>query len=448
MDALKQYLDLYVAAEKQLQRPDLAPLNAMRPAALGRLMQAQCLPGAGAELHPALSVSEMFAPDYGVNLARVPMTIDPAKTFNCAVPNISTLMGIVVGDTFAPTASLLRSLPQGVEVMSLAAAAKQMPQTVAAYYNTLAANGGQVADINTLLAQDGVFVHVGAGVKLDKPIQITNIFNAAMPTMAVRRLLVVVESGASVSMLVCDHTASEGVRHLACQVAEVFLAENATLEYVDMEESALDSRRAACFFASLGAGASLTANHTTLQCGRTSNTCRVALTGPGARAKLAGMAICGADQVVDNVTDVRHIATDCHSDQMYKYILDDRSRGSFYGKIVVEEPAVHTAAYQSNRNILASEDAMMYTRPQLEIYCDDVKCSHGATVGQLDERALFYMQSRGVPRPQARMMLMQAFVSDVIDTVGIDALRSRLHQLVERRLCGEPDLCQACKVKN
>lgn len=448
MNALDQYIDLYRLTRPRLEASAPDVMNRQRAAALGRLEAAGALPGARAELHPVLNISEMFAPDYGINIDRVAMTFDPAKTFSCGVPNISTLMGLVVGDTFAPTASLLRGLPQGVEVMSLAAACRQMPQTIAEYYNALAAYGGPEADLNTLLAQDGVLVHVSSGIKMDKPIQITNIFNALQPTMALRRLLVIIDRDASASLLVCDHTDGDEARHLSSQVAEVFLGENAKLEYVDMEESAPDSCRAASFFASLGAGASLTANHTTLQCGRTSNFCRVVFKGPGAEARIAGMAIGSDSQIVDNVTDVRHIAPRCSSNQMYKYILDDASRGSFYGKIVVDEGAVNTAAYQSNRNILASRDALMFTRPQLEIYCDDVKCSHGATVGQLDERALFYMQSRGIPQAQARMMLMQAFVADVVDTVGIEALRSRLHQLVEHRLSGQPDLCQACKVKN
>lgn len=462
MTSLNQYIDLY--REHGQSVLDNAPeaLNKPRPRAFERLMGAS-LPKKGDEGYPAISVADLLAPDYGVNIARVAI---PA-TFSCAVPNISTLMALVVNDAFSPTESMIRNLPQGVTVMSLAQAARKMPEAIEKYYDTLAGNAvvnpsgttefydkahagkmsetDGVAALNSLFAQDGVYVHVDKGVHLEKPLQIVNLFNASMPLMSMRRVLIVLEEGASVSLLSCDHTSVQGTKYMNCQVSEVFMAKDSKLELVDMEESTPDTSRLSKFYASLGEGASLTLNNTTLTCGQTRNECCIRMEGRGASVKLAGMAIASDDQVVENYTRVYHNAPDCYSDQMYKYILDDSAKGAFYGTIVVDECAKHTKAYQSNRNVLASKKARMFTRPQLEIYCDDVKCSHGATVGQLDQRALFYMQSRGIPEAEAKKMLLQAFTTDVIDTVTIPALQARLQHLVEMSLGGTRDFCNTCR---
>ena len=153
------------------------------------------------------------------------------------------------------------------------------------------------------------------------------------------------------------------------------------------------------------------------------------------------MAVGSDNMHVDNSSIIRHLAPHCNSRQLFKYVLDDHSSGAFEGSILVTPGAPFTEAYQSNRNILAHPDARMHTRPQLEIYNDDVKCSHGATTGQLDNEALFYMRTRGIPEREAKVMLMQAFMTDVIDTVRMDGLRDRLRHLVEKRFAGAEALC-------
>lgn len=445
MDSLQQYIDLYARHGREICAHAPEALNAPRRQAWLSLQQMR-LPRKGDEGYEALSVDEMLAPDYGVNINRVSFPASTAESFRCGVPNISTLMALVVNDAFEATPGLERNLPQGVEVMSLARAAATMPEEVEKYYGRLADKADPVAALNTMLVQDGVWVRVRKGVELERPLQIINIFNTSQPLLAARRLLIVLEDGVRASVLLCDHSASQQVAYMGCQVAEVYLGRGASLQYVDMEESSPLTGRLAQFWCHQQEGSELIANGTTLLCGRTRNSYAVDLAGSHASAKLAGMAIASGSQIVDNATRVLHREPECQSDQMFKYILDDQAAGQFYGTIVVDEKARFTKAYQSNRNILASTQARMHTRPQLEIYCDEVKCSHGATVGQLDANALFYMRQRGIPLAEARMMLMQAFMADVIDTVTIPALQSRLKQLVERRLGGHRDLCAACEI--
>ena len=168
--------------------------------------------------------------------------------------------------------------------------------------------------------------------------------------------------------------------------------------------------------------------------------------GGHAVAHLCGMAIADKKQSVDNHTFIDHAVPHCTSNELFKYVLNDSSTGSFSGRILVREGAQKTSAYQTNRNLCATKEAHMYTKPQLEIYADDVKCSHGATVGQLDENALFYLRSRGIPEAEARMLLMFAFTNDVIENVRMDALKDRLRQLVEKRFRGELDKCAGCNI--
>jgi len=443
MDALQQYITLYRDHASEVCGNAPEALNRPRPEAFKALADID-LPKLGAESYDVTSLPDMLSPDFGVNINRVPFAADSTEAFKCGLPNISTLMAFVVNDAFRPTSGLLRNLPAGVTVTSLAKAAEADPALVGKYYNTLAEKhkDNAVAMLNTLLAQDGLFVHISRNIVLERPLQIVNLLNPSAPLLTPRRVLICLEDGARASVLSCDHTAAGAAPSLNCQVTEIFLGAGARLDYCELEESNSGTGRLCNTYASLQDDAELVADGITLMCGHTRNEYDIDIPGQRAKCHLGGIAIAGKTQTVDNRTIVRHHSPKGESNQVFKYILDDEARGSFYGSIAVDEEAKYTNAYQGNRNILASKDAKMYTRPQLEIYCDEVKCSHGATVGQLDAAALFYMRSRGIPEAEAKMMLMQAFMSDVIDSIPIPALQSRLRQLVERRLNGQHDLCQ------
>lgn len=446
MNPLNQYIDLYYHNEQTIRQNSPETFNRLRPDALSALKKFGRFPDSKDEGYQHCSLEKMFEPDYGVNISRVRFAVDLGLSFHCDVPNVSTLLGVIVNDEFRPTAQLLKNLPKGVSVMSLASAAKANHDFVEKYLNRLSDNSDAASALNTLLLQDGVLIRIEAGVKLDKAIQIVNIFNAEASLMSVRRLLIVVEEGASAKMLVCDHSQSDEYDYLSNQVVEVFLENGASLDYCDIEESSARTSRISQLFVSQNRDSHLTINGASLTVGTTRNEYHITLAEPGAETEIACMAVADGTQVIDNSSNIRHDAPRCRSNQMFKYLLDGKANGAFEGLIYVAPDAVHTEAYQNDRNLLASEDARMHSAPQLEIYCDDVKCSHGAATGQLDQQALFYMQTRGVPRNEARMMLMQAFMADIIDRVAIDGLRDRLRHLVERRLSGESANCGDCGV--
>jgi len=442
--ALSQYLELYSRHRTDIDAHAPQALNRLRPAAFDTLCAAGRLPRKGDEGYARTDVEALFAPDFGINIMRVPAPVDVAASLRCDVPGISTLMGVVAGDEFHPTATLLRNLPQGVSLMSLRDAAEAMPDTIAACLGRLSAEGDAAVQLNTLLAQDGVVLHVAASTECARPLQLINIFNAGIPSLAARRVLIILERDARASLLVCDHSQRDDVDYLSSEVTEIFLAPGASLDYCHLEESTPRTARVSSLFAALDAGARLNLNGSTLRAGRTRNSYTVHLNAPGAEVSMAGMVIAGEAQHTDNDTLVLHHASHCRSSQLFKYILDDNAAGAFRGLIRVDHGAAFTDAQQTNRNLLASDTATMHTEPQLEIYCDEVKCGHGATTGQLDAQALFYMRTRGIPEDEARMMLMQAFMADVLDTITLPSLHDRLRRLVERRLSGDRSGCGNC----
>ena len=315
---------------------------------------------------------------------------------------------------------------------------------VAKYYGKLAdTSKDAIVALNTMLAQDGLLLYVPKGVVVEKPIQLVNILRADVNFMVNRRVLVIVEDGAQARLLMCDHTMDK-VDFLATQVIEVFVGRGATFDLYELEENTTSTTRFSNLYVHQEADSNVLVNGITLHNGATRNTTHVTLAGQGAHIDLCGMAIADKHQHVDNNTFIDHAVSDCTSHELFKYVLDDSATGAFAGKVLVREGAQHTASEQTNRNLCVTRQARMYTQPQLEIYADDVKCSHGATVGQLDENALFYMRQRGISEKEARLLLMFAFVGDVVDRIRLDALRDRLHLLVEKRFRGEMGKCQGC----
>lgn len=443
MSSLQQYINLYRDNRDTLDRGSAPVINAMRPAAL-KVLEGSRLPDTCDERSQHTSVEQMFAPDYGVNLGRVNIPVDIAATFACNLPNMSTLMGIVVNDFFTPTSTLVNRLPEGVIFDSLRKVATYRADILETYLNKIAPQTDCGVALNTLLMQDGVVIYIPAHVELAKPLQLVNIFSSPTPLMAARRLLVILEDGAKADVVICDHTQDDAQQYLASQVTEISLGRDASLGLYTLEEASLRTSRYAQTYVRQHENSRLNHHYAALAAGVTRNEFTVDLIGEHAESLLTGMAIGMDREHIDCNTAVNHRVPRCQSNQVFRYVMGGTSKGVFDGGIVVTHDAPFTVAYQSNRNVLASTEARMHSKPRLEIYNDEVKCSHGATIGQLNEEALFYMRSRGIPAAEARVMLMQAFMADVIDTVGLESLRDRLRHLVEMRFNGQAASCRRC----
>lgn len=445
MKAEQQYIDLFSQCEALICRHSSGVMNAPRAKAFADFERLG-FPTTQQEKYKYTDMAKLFAPDYGLNLNRLDIPVNPYEVFKCDVPNMSTSLYFVVNDAFYNKALPKTQLPEGVLLGSLMELSKQYPELVQKYYGKLADTSKDgITAFNTAFAQDGFMLYVPKGVVVEKPIQLVNILRADVNFMVNRRLLVVLEEGAQARLLICDH-AMDDVNFLSTQVVEVFAAENTVFDLYELEETHNSTVRISNLYVNQEADSNVLLNGMTLHNGTTRNTTEVTLSGKGAEISLCGMAIADKNEHVDNHTFIDHKVSDCTSNELFKYVLDDQSVGAFAGKVLVREGAQHTSSQQTNRNICATREARMYTQPQLEIYADDVKCSHGATVGQLDEKALFYMQQRGISLKEARLLLMFAFVNEVIDTIRMDALKDRLHLLVEKRFRGELNKCQGCAI--
>lgn len=445
MKAEQQYIDLFSQCEAMICRHSSEVLNAPRARAFADFERAG-FPTRKQEKYKYTEVGDCFAPDYGLNLNRLEIPVNPYEVFKCDVPNMSTSLYFVVNDAFYKHVQPSAALPEGVIFGSLRDMAQQHPDLVKRFYGKLAdTSKDAVTAFNTMFAQDGVLMYIPRHVVMEKPIQLVNILRADVDFMVNRRVLIVLEEGAQAKLLVCDH-AMDHVNFLSTQVTEVFVGENAVLDLYELEETHESTVRFNNLYVRQEAGSNVLLNGMTLHNGTTRNTTEVTLAGRGAEINLCGMAIADKNEQVDNHTFIDHQVPDCTSNELFKYVLDDQATGAFAGKVLVREGAQHTNSQQTNRNICATREARMYTQPQLEIYADDVKCSHGATVGQLDENALFYMQQRGISLKEARLLLMFAFVNEVIDQIRMEALKDRLHLLVEKRFRGELNKCQGCAI--
>lgn len=445
MSSEQQYIDLFSQCEAMICNHSAEVLNAPRAQAfadferLGFSTRKQ-------EKYRYMDVAKLFEPDYGLNLNRLDIPVNPYEVFKCDVPNMSTALYFVVNDAFYTKVHGSARLPEGVLLGSLKELSEQHPALLKKYYGKLADTSKDgITAFNTAFAQDGFLLYVPKGVVVDKPIQLVNILRADVNFMVNRRMLIVLEEGAQARLLVCDH-AMDNVNFLSTQVVEVFAGENSSFDLYELEETHNSTVRFSNLYVRQEAASNVLLNGMTLHNGTTRNTTEVTLNGPGAEINLCGMAIADRNEQVDNHTFVDHKSSDCTSNELFKYVLDGQAVGAFVGKVLVRYGAQRTNSQQTNNNLCATRDAHMYTQPQLEIYADDVKCSHGASVGQLDENALFYMRQRGIPLKESRLLLMFAFVNEVIDTIRLDALKDRLHLLVEKRFRGELNKCQGCAI--
>ena len=439
MGSEQQYIDLYEQCRTMICAHSSDVMNSVRDEAFEHF-KAQGFPSKKVELYKYTDMQQLFAPDYGLNLNRLQIPVDPYNAFRCDVPNLSTSLYFVVNDIFYHDDKPKGHLPEGVIIGSL----KDFATTD--YYNRLAGKANDAAtDLNTMLAQDGLYVYVPRNVKVDRAIQVINILRSDVDLMVNRRVLIILEEGAEIKMLFCDHAADDR-NFLATQVIEAYVGENASLNLYCMEETHHKNVRVSNVYIDQQANSRVNHNVITLHNGITRNKLDLTFSGEGAECQCYGCVIADKQQHVDNNTLITHRVPHCTSNELYKYVLDDKAVGAFAGKVLVEHGAQKTASQMTNQNLTATKEARMYTQPMLEIYADDVKCAHGSTVGQLNDAALFYMRQRGISLEEAKLLLQNAFINEVIDHMQLEPLRDRLHYLVEKRFRGELNKCSGCRL--
>ncbi|HEY0931885.1 MAG TPA: Fe-S cluster assembly protein SufD [Gemmatimonas sp.] len=368
---------------------------------------------------------------------------DPAGTVDVAALAPYTFGGtwpliVFVNGRFNATLSSFGALPDGVRVMPLSQAATEEPELLARYLGTaVTPSRDGFSALNAAFAGEGMLVHIAKEMVSDTPVHILHVVDAAgANVMSHPRHLLIAERHAKASV-VESYVGLADVPYFTNAVVEVFVEDGATLQLVRVQRESRVAQHVGTVEARQGRDSHFIAF--TFQTGASLSRSNVytVLAGEGCGCTINGLYMLDGQQHGDHQTRVEHVAPNCFSREQYKGLLDERSHGVFNGKVYVHPEAQKTDGKQTNNTLLLSQQAQIDTKPQLEIFADDVKCTHGATVGRIDETSLFYLKSRGVSARLARQLLMYAFAADVLETIDSPAIVQALETLTLERFTGE-----------
>ncbi len=381
---------------------------------------------------------------YHVDLNPTKEKVNLDAIFRCEIHNFETYLFSQRNGWYVWETTPFSTLPEGAFAGSIRSAKKMFPKLFEQHFGKYAdIESGALEALNTAFAMDGIFIYVPDHVVIEKPVQMVNIVDAEHNLFIQPRNLIILGKNARLTLVHCD----DSLRHshnFTNAVSEFFLAENASLDYYKLQNKDDDCTLINNNYFHLSDYSRLTSNTLTFNGGLIRNESKVRIDGSGAEANLYGLYLMDRKQHVDNRIFVDHAKPGSISNELYKGIIDEFASAAFYGHILVRRDAQQTNAYQNNRNITLTDTARVDTNPFLEIYADDVKCSHGATVGQLDQDALFYLRTRGICERNSRMLLMYAFAAEIAGKITIPALRERTEQMIEKRLRGELTICDQC----
>ncbi len=439
----ENYKSLFDTNRELLDNGSSPLLNRMRDIAMNRFMEAG-VPDFKNEEYKYTSLKPAFSRPYKHYFTYRKQEVDLHDIFECDVPELDTHLVLLVNGWYYARNQKIGDLPAGVVTGSFQQIAREKPELIQNYLNRQAAlSDDATVALNTAFAKDGLFMYIPKNVVIEKPIQVVNLMRGDENAFVTQRNLIIAEENSQVKLVFCDHTLSSN-EFLCNTVSEIFLAENAVVDYYTVQNQHNNTKTINSTFFKQEANSHLLTHTATLHGGLVRNNLKVTFNGEYAEANILGMSFTDKNQHVDNYTIIEHAKPNCLSNQLYKNVLDENSTGAFAGRIHVARDAQKTNAFQRNNNVLLSDSARMQTKPQLIIDADDVKCSHGATIGQIDREALFFLRSRGISEDEARLMLMNAFAYEVIQNIRVEPLRDRINELVDKRLRGDLAKCHSC----
>ena len=341
---------------------------------------------------------------------------------------------VLLNGRFNKELSGIDELPEGVKVTSLANAIRNDGGLIQKHFGKYVKLENGFLALNSAFTLDGLFVYVPDNTVLDKQIHILNLVTGSSENILSQPRNLIVTGKNSNVRLIETYNSIIDATSLTNVITEIVVDENSHVELYKIQSESTGSFHINRTQAEQKSGSEFTVYTASFGGAITRNDLNTVLDGENCTANLYGLYIIDGNQHVDNHTLIDHSKPHCQSNELYKGVLDGKSRGVFNGKVFVRKDAQKTNAYQSNKAILLSKDALIDTKPQLEIYADDVKCSHGAAIGQLDEESVFYLRSRGVGEEKARDILIRAFANDVFDLIDNEALHYHLNELVFEKL--------------
>ncbi|MBQ4376140.1 MAG: Fe-S cluster assembly protein SufD [Bacteroidales bacterium] len=380
-----------------------------------------------------------FSP-FLANDMRLPLP-DEASTYclHCNIPNLDTYSVIIEnGHCRQP----LTTTPEGIIMGSLRQALKEHPELVGKALSQCEGTN-DYCRLNHEHYSDGAFIYVPQQCTAAKPIQLLSIHSSNDPLILQTRNVVVLGNDSHTTLIHCDDSTNQQ-RFFANNVTEIMVGRNARLEHYKMQNINDQTGLLNHTYVIMHEASELRSVVLTLNGGHIRNHCEVRMAGQHCHTEVHGLYLNDRSQQADNYVFIDHQQPNCTSHELFKGILDDSAHASFNGHVMVREGATKTEAYMTNRNILLTDKATIYTKPFLEIYNDDVKCSHGSTIGQMDDDAMFYLRSRGITERSARTLLLYAFCDEVVAKIALEPLRQRLSDMIKQRLHGELTVCSDC----
>jgi Fe-S cluster assembly protein SufD len=381
---------------------------------------------------------KMFTEDFGRNLTE-------EDIFQCDVHELDAFTVNLYRGYYVYKDFPIFKLGNGTIVGSLAAAFKEYPDLVRKHFGKYFKEGEQKAFdlLNTALFLDGLFIYVPKNTKIDKPIQLINAVGREENAFVQNRNLIILEEGSELTLIQCDDS-YDYKRSFTNSLSEFYIGANAHLKHFKIQNLNNNSFLINSDYYHQEKDSHMLTNRMILNGGLIRNEVYSKLNGQHSESDIQGLYLADKNQHIDNQVFVDHAYPNCQSNELFKGIVDDYASAVFNGHILVRQDAQKTNAYQNNNNIVLTDKAKINSKPFLEIYADDVKCSHGSTMGQLDQDAMFYIRQRGIGIDNARLLLMYAFAAEVIGSIDIESLFNRIDDMVKKRLRGELSICDQC----
>lgn len=379
------------------------------------------------------NVSPIFNFDFSpVNADKVSVKSSDIEKY--LIGGLKVNLVVIVNGVFRSELSQFNSLPKGVIIDNLSHVVKSNPEIIENNFSKFAKLDNAFIALNTAFASEGIVMYVPDNKIVEDPVHILNLSgNGDKHVLSQPRNLIVMGKSAQVKIIESYHSIGESA-NLTNVVTEVITGENSYVELYKIQNENFNSFHFNLTQVEQQKNSNFTTYTVSLGGAITRNDLNAVLDDENIQANLYGLYILEGKQHVDNHTLIDHAKPHCESRELYKGVLDGKSRGVFNGKVFVRKDAQKTNAYQSNKAMLLSKEALIDTKPQLEIYADDVKCSHGAAIGQLDEESIFYLRSRGIGEEQAKAVLIRAFANDVFDEIKLEPLHEHLNHLVFEKL--------------
>jgi Fe-S cluster assembly protein SufD len=428
----KQYLDAFQIFENSLNGEKEKPFHLIRKEAIESFSKLN-FPAAKDEEWRFTNISPILKNEFVLSSWKKSLTNDDISKF--LIEGLEANLLTFVNGNYSAELSSFYDLPEGAIICNIAEAAEKHYELLESYFAKYAKNQGSIfTSLNAAFTNNGAFVYIPDGKIIDKPVMILHLVSAGEDKLLIQPRNLFIAGNNSQVKIIENYASANGGVYFTNAVTEIICGENAVVEHIKLQNESHDAFHIATIEIDLEKQSNFSSYNVSLGSAITRNNINAKFNAEWSECTLNGLLLTDGTQLIDNHTMIDHAVPNCVSHELYKGVLNGKSKAVFNGKVMVRKDAQKTNAFQQNKTILLSDEALIDTKPQLEIFADDVKCSHGATIGRLDEDSLFYLQARGIGLEQAKTILIYAFASDVVHSIKIDPLKDHLEKLLAERL--------------